>query len=737
VAGLVEELERAHAFSSAAAAAQRLADAPGRSRGAALFPLASVGPLAPFASAVAGPLSAGAGRLVPITTALVQRLPLTSAGVTDLAFMPRFYDVAGVTGTDRSCPRWSAARDALLAGDPAPARRLRSAACDSVDVDLLGAVGDLEAGDRTAARARLAGGFAGASLADAQDARQNLWRWAGDLGRAERAAREWVAARGGAQALLRLGEIEDLRGHHDAAAEDFAASARRVRDRARTWSAPEANALLHRGAALQAAGRLSDAAAAFAQADEVASRTPDGDVRDTYDDPDWISYHARAELGDLERERGRPLDAAEQYAAARERGPVFVDAYRAAVERVDNNEAIVDLRLERVAAAVERSARAVAADPFSPVFLMLNGSAQAHAGHTRAAIQAYHAALAADPTAFPAANDLGVLLFRAGDDEGATRALRRAVGAAPRYALGWFNLGAVLAHRGPLHLIASQGALARAIALDDHYRGRRPEPQLDEQVYRSGLDLSRPLPPDWTFAGAATHKPAALVGGAALLLLALTLGRSLAGGADRRGTAAEWLGRIVGLAPRLPAVRMLPAVVGLAVAVAILARTLVPESGGGATAVVALVALCGVLLGLLAGARRLAARRAGRALHESTWPPGLVFGIGAGVFGLAWLPLPVVRRPPPPEEGEEPPPDLRLHRAAPAAAGLLAAVLLVLSVWLDVPLTRAGAIAALVAAASLLTPVRPLDGDVLSRASAAGAGLAAVGLGALTLLGLS
>jgi hypothetical protein len=59
-----------------------------------------------------------------------------------------------------------------------------------------------------------------------QDERQNLWRWAGDLARAERAAREWVgSAPRGSLPLLRLGEIEFLRGRMERGLTVIAAAA--------------------------------------------------------------------------------------------------------------------------------------------------------------------------------------------------------------------------------------------------------------------------------------------------------------------------------------------------------------------------------------------------------------------------------------------------------------------------------------------------------------------------------
>jgi hypothetical protein len=166
---------------------------------------------------------------------------------------------------------------------------------------------------------------------------------------------------------------------------------------------------------------------------------------------------------------------------------------------------------------------------------------------------------------------------------------------------------------------------------------------------------------------------------------------------------------------------------GAVAAFAILAWQLTGESGGGATAALTLIAGLALLVAAVLMSRVLAARRAGTELHQATWPPALVFAVGAAAAGFAWVPLPFVSAP-----GE----DIRLRRAAPVAAGLLGIALVGLAAWLEVPITRALAAAALVIAASLLTPIRPLDGSVIAKAGAAGASLAALTLGVLALIGI-
>ena len=63
---------------------------------------------------------------------------------------------------------------------------------------------------------------------------------------------------------------------------------------------------------------------------------------------------------------------------------------------------------------------------------------------------------------------------------------------------GWFNLGVIYARTGPMDAALSQGAFARAFQLDPALRDRTRELTIDASTYRTGLDLSRPLPARWS-----------------------------------------------------------------------------------------------------------------------------------------------------------------------------------------------------------------------------------------------
>jgi tetratricopeptide (TPR) repeat protein len=751
LASLVQYLEQAHRHADAARAARRLQRFSAPPRG--VFP-SGKDPNTDDAGA-GSPLSLGSS-----LTPLFIHVPLPFTGtdtggvtVTDTSYLPRLRTAAALDG-GRWCSEAALRRNLIVAGDP-------RAALDGLSGPFTPAAGhgdgcgirqpwvalagiaQLELGDRRAAREA---GAPFLTLAQLEDERQNLWRWAGDLPRAERAAREWDReSRDDGAALLRVAEIEYLRGRHDAAARDFGASARQARATNGTWSLTEASALLARGGALLESDRRAEALAAFAAADDVASRA-NAEARraEAAEAPAafenvlaggnsvraalaLVSYHARAQLADAAREDGNVDAAAEYYRAAREVEPTALNSELPLnVARVANNGAIVAAALNRKSANT-MTAKAIRTDPLSPVFLTTAAAVAARTGREDDAIRRNRAALAADPTMFPAANDLGVLLARAGRYDEAVAALRRAVGANERYALGWFNLGVVLSKMGPLHLPAAQGSLGRAFTLAPVLRDRERVPTLDSRTYRSGLDLGRPLPPEWNFASSQKQAPAKTAGLAAILLVALTLGRSLAGSKSGRELADTWLGPFLRATARVPIPGLLrkPAV-ALVATLAILLYPLARDPGGGLTAAIAGSAALALLVVVVVRVRLATARRHGDAAAQETWPPGVVFGAGTAIAGLTWAPLPVLR------EGAKP----RVHWAAPVALAAVAIPLVIFTAWFDVPLARAVATAGLVMAASLLTPIKPVDGGAIAAAGGTAAGLTGLGLAALLALGL-
>jgi tetratricopeptide (TPR) repeat protein len=747
LASLVLYLEQAHRHADAARAAARLQRLPSTARG--VFPSA----IDPFDDdAGAGvPLSLGA-TLTPLHVTFRVGGGGGGVTVTDTSYIPRVRESPALDG-GRWCAEAALRRNLIAAGEPRAALDGMPKAfvpvaghgefCSGFGTEsTLAGIAWLELGDRRAARE--AGAADDMSLAQLEDARQNLWRWAGDLAHAERAARAWNRGSDPA-ALLRVAEIEYLRGRYDAAARDFGAAAREVRAEHGTWSLTEAAATLERAGALLKAGRRVEALSAFASADEIASRAGARASRaDEFDRLSrldaflggqsvpgalaLVSYHARAQLADAAREDGNLKAAAEHYRAAREVEHAARESWTPPnVARVANNGAIVSSALGRTSSAGAMTAKAIRTDPLSPVFLTTAAAVAARTARADEAIRRSRAALAADPTTFPAANDLGVLLARAGRHEEAAAALRRAVGANERYALGWFNLGVVLSKMGPLHLPAAQGSLGRAFTLAPALRDRERVPTLDSRTYRSGLDLGRPLPPEWSFASSQRRAPAKTAGLAAILLIALGLGRALSSTKSGREIAETWLGPFLQAIARvpIPAVLRRPAIAAVAT-LAILLYPLARDPGGGLTAAIAGSAALALLVVVVVRVRAATARRHGDKAAQESWPPGVLFGAGTAVAGLTWTPLPVLR------EGAK----ARVHWAAPVVLAVLAIPLVVFTAWLDVPLVRAIATAALVMAASLLTPIKPVDGGAIAAAGGTAAGLTGLGLAALLALGL-
>ena len=391
-AQLVVYLEAARRFGAAAGAADRLLGlARTAPAGPGLFPdIEMTGPHFALEEAH-GLISLGAGRLAPLAVALKPLAVTVAPGavVGDLSFIPEFRG-SGLIGSDRWCADWARRRDLVLAGRPAEALARFPAAfeplpghgdlCASTGFEsVLADIALLEQGDRRSAGARTASEWVmshRAALAFVDDERQNLWRWAGDLARAERAAREWVAAAPRATLpLLRLGEIEFLRQRYDEAARDFGAAARRARERTRPSAQDEVRALLDRGAALVAAGRVEEGRDALLAADEVASRGLADPVLQA------SAYHARVQLAEAAREAGDLPAAADAYAAARERVARLKDTGEPFhFEQLENNSAIVDAALGRVDSAVASTQRALAVDPENPALLMTAGFAAERAG---------------------------------------------------------------------------------------------------------------------------------------------------------------------------------------------------------------------------------------------------------------------------------------------------------------------------------------------------------------------
>jgi tetratricopeptide (TPR) repeat protein len=585
------------------------------------------------------------------------------------------------------------------------------------------------------------------------DERQNLWRWAGNLERAAEVTRDWRSAvPDDPLAWERSGEVAFLRRQYADAATWFTETDRRSRlstvERTAEVELERAAVLLRQGAAETLAGQASGLSTLdsardlglelyqrfYAEngQDDTSNGTADGAYRGLL-----VAYHADDQHGDALLRAGDAAGAAERYAGAaeavakldvsriltyeqpREQQP---DRFHNGV--VENNLALAQIRLGDGPAAIGTAETALSRDQDSPIFRQTLAYAYQTAGQASTAIDIYRDALAIDPTLFPVENDLAVLLAESGRDTEAIVELRRAVGAEPNYALGWFNLGVLLSRQGPDQFLAAQGALGRAGRLDSTLRGRQRELVYDREPYYTGLDLSRPLPPQWRFANSEQRSPALVT----LVAIALLLGRlvwnlgldQVAGKlgervvAGRRGRLRRKLGH-----PLMPAIAIL---VTLAIFVWPLAAA--PDLPLLETAVVGAGVLA--LVGLYLRSRVLAARRVGETVRHYTWPPAIAFGGVLSAVGLSFAPLPAAVTP-----------RHRLIRwIGPLALGLFAVALLAAGWWSGAPSTRSLGSAALVLVSSAMLPAKPFDGAYLThRLVSALVSVALLVLSGLVLLG--
>ena len=640
----VSAQERGHHFDTASTLARRLAGL-----GAAAFPeRTSLIPLGP-------PLSLGTDRLTPAEVALNDPGAGGGGVVVDEGFVPVSREVAGLTDTAQRCPEWVWRRDALLSGNAAAAAEGWPA--EFVPAEPGTSPSDCPEGELLQRQVDAAVDGTLPTDVDTDevredvesllDDRQNLLRWAGDLTGARREALVWAQHLGDDTALAhqRLGEIDYLRRDYDSAAARFAEAAVKWRILSATNDLAVQESQLARGAALLRAGRSDEAVAVLrplvlqgAQGYGYQS-TRDGGSFDAARGFATVSYYASTLLGDHELTSGRSRAAAEDFGAALLWSSTLGSEVH--LDAAQNSAAIAALDTGATAQAVGLSRAAVAADPQSPVYLMTAAEVADRAGDATNAIRQGRAALASDPSDFPAANNVGVRLARQGHLEAASRVLRAAVDAQPGYALAWHNLGVVEGRRGPLHVVSSQGALGRAVALDAGFADRPPRVVLDTTTYRTGLDVSKPLPAGWSFAGSQRRAPVVTVGLLALALAGIGLVRLR--DTSPSSAAKDWLdgvgsrlGRLRGVSRLRRPVWAVVATVG-AFLLAFWRQPVWPWTG--LAYVVGLVALVGAGMAV----RAVVARRRSDGVANATWAPGVVVGLVSGAFGSPIAPMPVVR----------------------------------------------------------------------------------------------
>ena len=500
--------------------------------------------------------------------------------------------------------------------------------------------------------------------------RQNLWRFGHNLTRADAVIEEWLTAIPEDPLGYDMrGEVAFLRGDYATAESAFGQAMQRYRTRLRfttgsdylgTDSLPTRYYLARAQLKLalsQSRGDDRDRALASYQAaidltGELASTGLQGAADDHLIQ---TRYHALAQRGDLLLADKRYDEAVASYDEAISL-TTAVDRLTPGGEAMltgaaESNRALALLRADRPAASVASARQALGRDPDNPIFLEAYASALRETGDTAAAIAAYRTALAADQTLFTAQNNLGVLLARTGQYREAELAFRRSIGANPDYALGWANLGGVLNAQLPhSKFLEAQGAWLRAIRLEPSLRGTRPPPTLDEAVYASNLDLSRPLPPDWQFTS--TSRPP-LTGFGVLMILTLIwrVGSSL--GLDELvSRVAE---RVFAARPsarprwRLFTTRLHPAVAFVVSVLVVLITSAATLRSAGAAATVSEIVLVGLGAAAVLAAFVLARRTdqaPGTGRRQFGWPPALALGLGLSLVSVPFVPVPCLAQSP-------------------------------------------------------------------------------------------
>lgn len=382
-----------------------------------------------------------------------------------------------------------------------------------------------------------------------------------------------------------------------------------------------------------------------------------------------------------------------------------------------NNLAVSLLRSNHPEQAAEQANLAIAEDPHNPMFVEALANAFEEVGQAERAIDIYTDVIALDPSQATAHNNIGVLFANAGKTDAAREQFIAAVRAQPDYGGAWFNLGLSLSgSTDPLGFLQSQGAFAHAARSNSDFRGVDLEWFSDRQVYDPGLDLSKPLPKDWT-AGAQRHPVTWSLAAIVIAVVTLAVGHlitdkvqsriiesGLAARAGRASLAKTTAGDLIGG-------------VLCAAAVALMAsRTL----GGGLWPV-----LTGVILGLLTCSIFTTSRR----MFDPTFThavslPGTVIAALGAMAGMPFIPVPIA--------GEKPTsaarwmPYLALGGVAGLAGGLA---------WgTGVPVLRTTFEVVLLTIASGMIVVRPLDGSYLnSRTSRVAALVLAAGAFGLAL----
>jgi len=425
-----------------------------------------------------------------------------------------------------------------------------------------------------------------------------------------------------------------------------------------------------------------------------------------------------AELGDYEQAYSHWQNAVDS--ANLWRAQAIYDATRPPAGGVaEQNAALAASRLGAFDEAISFADAAVALDENNPLYLETLAEAKrgqivsagahddmdtepdlASAENADDLIASYREILLLDDSLFSSWNNLGVLLSLSGEHDEAREAFTHAVQSRPEYALGWFNLGSELILNGGWRdAVVGEGALGLATKYDRDLKGLAPGLTFDDEIYASGLDLSKVLPADWNLGGSA-RPPSAPLTAALVALVALRLGfdlfkDNLAGSvvekALRRSSTGRWRRFL-----------WLPAWIGVLGSLVVLT---VRSGAGTITEMILVAPLMTSLVVLPTAIRRLGHSESVQDAREATPVMGIASSAVLAGFGVPWPPLPYSS-------------NARAGRACVLVSAVLAGVCMLLMIpaaWTLVPVAGLGSAAAAATLGALLVPVPPAEGAYLPR----------------------
>ncbi|MCL2785292.1 MAG: tetratricopeptide repeat protein [Propionibacteriaceae bacterium] len=297
--------------------------------------------------------------------------------------------------------------------------------------------------------------------------------------------------------------------------------------------------------------------------------------------------------------------------------------------------------LKDMDAAIEWAEKAIATDPFSPLFQETMAEAQRASLaeddldlDARAELIAfYYQAVNTNPSLFSSWNNLGVLLAQDGAMGEAIFAFEQALVARSDYAIAWFNLGTVLADRpGVGNFLRSQGALGQAGLISVVWKDRDPSLQFDEEIYASGVDISKPIPHDWQLDTTVRFNTTALTIGLLLMIairIGWDLGKDWLTGKSKQGALSVVTTRMA----KYTKYFYIHPVITTAITWAVLVWL---SGASGMTEIVICTAGVGLLLGLHLSAPHLIAQSS--PVRHRSFLPGSVTTAILAPFGLGFVP---------------------------------------------------------------------------------------------------